>query len=141
MTNAWPTVNIVTSICVPDPLPSAITRSRQLIDAVMAQSLLETGDQGRAALAWAWALTGGRPSPVTLSVAKGVPPSREEITAEAAAPPQGFTAPPGVPTDFCDQLREARHILRWLTGETDEIPVDDENRGRFIGARDVAVAL
>ena len=40
-----------------------------------------------------------------------------------------------MPTDFCDQLREARHILRWLTGDTDEIPVDDDNRGRFIGAR------
>ena len=50
--------------------------------------------------------------------------------------PEGSTAPPGVPTDFCDQLREARHILRWLIGDTDEIPVDDDNRGRFIGARD-----
>jgi len=136
VTNDWPTVNIVTTIRVPDPLPPAISRPRQLIEAVIAQSLLETGDQGRAALAWAWALTGRRPSPVTLSVAKGVLPSREEITAEATASPEGSTAPPGVPTDFCDQLREARHILRWLTGETDEIPVDDENRGRFIGARD-----
>jgi hypothetical protein len=103
---------------------------------VLAQSLLETGDQGRAALAWAWALTGTRPSPVTLSVAKGSPPTRGEIPAEASAPPEGSTAPPGVPTDFCDQLREARHILRWLIGDTDEIPVDDDNRGRFIGARD-----
>ena len=50
--------------------------------------------------------------------------------------PEGSTAPPGVPTDFCDQLGEARHILRWLIGDTDEIPVDDDNRGRFIGARD-----
>jgi hypothetical protein len=41
-----------------------------------------------------------------------------------------------VPTDFCDQLREARHILRWLIGDADEIPVDDDNRGRFIGACD-----
>jgi hypothetical protein len=136
MTGDRPTVNIVTTIRVPDPLPPAITRPRQLIQAVIAQNLQETGDQGRAALAWAWALTGGQPSPVTLSVAQGLTPSREQITAEVAAPPQGSTAPPGVPTDFCDQLREARHILRWLTGETDEIPVDDENRGRFIGARD-----
>jgi hypothetical protein len=136
MANDRPTVNIMNTIRVPDPLPPAISRPRQLIEAVLAQSLLETGEQGRAALAWAWALTGGWPSPVSLSVAKGVPPSREEITAEAAASPQGSTAPPGVPTDFCDQLREARHILRWLAGETDEIPVDDESRGRFIGARD-----
>jgi hypothetical protein len=135
MTTNPPTVNIVTTIRVPDPLPPAITRSRQHVEAVLAQSLLETGHEGRAALAWAWALTGTRPSPVTLSVAKGSPPARDEITAEASAPPEGSTAPPGVPTDFCDQLREARHILRWLTGDTDEIPVDDDNRGRFIGAR------
>ena len=41
-----------------------------------------------------------------------------------------------MPADFCDQLGEARHILAWLVGDTDEIPVDDDNRGRFIGARD-----
>ena len=91
---------------------------------------------GRAALAWTWALTGTRPSPVTLSAANGSPPTRDEITAEASASPESSTVPPGVPTDFCDQLREARQILRWLIGDTDEIPVDDDNRGRFIGARD-----
>lgn len=136
MTSNPPTVNIVTTIQVPDPLPPAIGRPRQLLEAVLAQSLAEAGGQGRAALAWAWALTGRRPSPVTLSVAAGSPPSRDKITVEASAPPEASTAPPGVPTDFCDQLREARHILRWLIGETDEIPVDDDNRGRFIGARD-----
>jgi hypothetical protein len=73
---------------------------------------------------------------VTLTVAKDSSPSRDEIIAEASAPPEGSTAPPGVPTDLCDQLREARQILRWLIGDTDEIPVEDDNRGRFIGARD-----
>jgi hypothetical protein len=136
MTSNPPTVNIVTTIQVPDSLPPAISKPRQLVAAVLAQSLAEAGTQGRAALAWAWALTGRRPSPVTLSVATGSPPSRGEIMTEACASPEGSTAPPGVPTDFCDQLREARHILRWLIGETDEIPVDDDNRGRFIGARD-----
>lgn len=136
MTAARPTVNTVATIQAPDPLPPAIARPREHVDAVLAQSLLEAGSQGRAALAWAWALTAGRPSPVTLSQAPGHPPSRAEIAAEAAAAPEGSTAPPGVPTDFCDQLREARHILRWLIGETDEIPVDDDNRGRLIGARD-----
>ena len=136
MTSNPPTVNIVTTNWVPDPLPPVITRPKQLVEAVLAQSLSETGDEGRAALAWAWALTGTRPSPVTLSVAKGSPPARDEITAEASAPPEGSTAPPGVPTDFCDQFREARHILRWLIGDTDEIPVDDDDCGRFIGARD-----
>jgi hypothetical protein len=136
MTSNRPTVKSVIIIRVLNPLSPAITRPRQHVEAVLAQSLLETGDQERAALAWAWALTGTRPSPVTLSVAKGSPPTRDEVIAEASAPPEGSTAPPGVPTDFCDQLREARHILRWLTGDTDEIPVDDDNRGRFIGARD-----
>jgi hypothetical protein len=40
-----------------------------------------------------------------------------------------------VPSDFCDQLRETRAVLAWLAGDTDEIPVDDDNRGRLIGAR------
>ena len=136
MTTARPTVNTMATIQAPDPLPPAITRPSEHVDAVLAQSMLETGGQGRAALAWAWALTGGRPSPVTLSLAPDHPPSRAEIVAEAGASPEGSTAPPGVPTDFSDQLREARHILRWLIGETDEIPLDHENRGRFIGARD-----
>jgi hypothetical protein len=91
-----PTVNAVAPIQVPDPLPPAIDRPGQLVEAVLAQSLRETEDRGRAALAWAWALTGKRPSPVTLSVANGHPPSRAQITAEAAAPPKGSTAPPGV---------------------------------------------
>jgi hypothetical protein len=41
-----------------------------------------------------------------------------------------------VPTDFCDQIGEARRVLRWLAGASDEIPVDCDKRGRFIGARD-----
>ena len=121
---------------LPEQVPPAITRPRPLIEAVLTQSLLEMGTAGRTALAWDWALTGTRPSPVTLSPPAGGPPSREKIHAEAAAPPEGSTAPPGVPTDYCDELREARRVLAWLIGDTDEIPVDDENRGRFIGARD-----
>jgi len=136
MTEHRPTVKPVPAVRNPEQLPPAIVRSRQLIQAVLAQSLLETGDQGCAALAWDWALTGTRPSPVTLSLPLGHPPSRAEIHAEASAPPEGSTAPPGVPADYCDQLSEARHVLTWLAGDTDEIPVDDDNRGRFIGARD-----
>jgi hypothetical protein len=136
MTDDTPTVESMSIACVPEQPPPRIVRSRQLIEAVRAQSLLETGSHGGAALAWHWALTGTRPSPVTFSPPAGVPPSRAEILAEASAPPEGSTAPPGVPADFCDQLAEARHILAWLTGDTDEIPVDDDNRGRFIGARD-----
>jgi hypothetical protein len=135
MTDATPNVNTVT-VQIPRSLPAAIDRPREHVEAVLAQSLRETGDQGRTALAWAWALTGSRPAPVTLSLPAGHPPTRKEILAEADAEPEGSTAPPGVPSDYCDQLGEARRVLLWLTGESDEIPVDDANRGRLIGARD-----
>ena len=120
---------------VPEQLSPAIARPRRHVEAVLAQSLHEVGPDGRAALAWQWALTGTRPSPVMLSLAPGRPPSREEILAEAAAEPEGSTAPPGVPSDFCDQVRETRAVLAWLVGGTDEIPVDDDNRGRLVDAR------
>jgi hypothetical protein len=136
MTTARITVNNVSTPSVPDTLPPAITRPRQLVAAVLAQSLLEMSTEGRTALAWDWALTGTRPSPVTLSLPAGHPPSRAEILAEAGATPEGSSALPGIPSDFCDEFREARRVLTWLAGATDEIPLDDENRGRFIGARD-----
>lgn len=120
---------------IPAQLSPAITRPRPHVEAVLAQSLREVGPAGRAALAWTWALTGSRPSPITLSLAPGRPPSRAEILAEAAAEPEGSTAPPGVPADFRDQLRETRAVLCWLAGASDEIPVDDESRGRLVGAR------
>jgi hypothetical protein len=129
------TVESVTTVRLPEQLSPAIARPRQHVEAVLAQSLRETGPDGRTALAWVWTLTGTRPSPVTLSLAPGRPPSREEILAEADAEPEGSTAPPGVPADFRDQLRETRAVLAWLVGDTDEIPVDDGNRGRLIGAR------
>jgi hypothetical protein len=129
------TVECVATVYVPEQLSPAVVRSREHVEAVLAQSLSETGPDGRAALAWQWALTGTRPSPVTLALAPGIPPSREEILAEAVAEPEGSTASPGVPSDFCDQLRETRAVLAWLVGATDEIPVDIDNRGRFIGAR------
>ena len=56
-----PNVNTVT-VQIPSSLPAAIVRPREHIEAVLAQSLREMGDQGRTALAWAWALTGSRPS-------------------------------------------------------------------------------
>jgi hypothetical protein len=129
-------VETVVTVDVPDPLPPTIVRPRQHITAVLAQSLAETGPDGRAALAWAWTLTGTRPSPVTLTLASGRPPTREQILAEADADPEGSTAGPGVPTDYCDQIGEARRIMTWLVGGSDDIPVDDDQRGRFIGARD-----
>jgi hypothetical protein len=41
-----------------------------------------------------------------------------------------------VPADFDDEFGYAWAILTWLTGKSDEIPLDDDQRGRFIGARD-----
>jgi hypothetical protein len=121
---------------IPDPLPAAITRPREHVQAVLTHSLAETSSEGRAALAWTWALTGTRPSPITLSPAPGRPPAREEIRLESQAEPETSPAPPGVPADYHDQLAETRSILAWLIGTTDEIPLDDDQRGRFIGARD-----
>jgi hypothetical protein len=115
---------------------SAAARLPEHVEAVHRQSLLELGPDGRVALAWEWALTGARPSPITLTVPAGHPPSRAEILAEARAEAEAGPAPPGVPADCCDQIGDARQILAWLAGATDEIPVDDDNRGRFIGARD-----
>jgi hypothetical protein len=125
----------MTTLHVPDQLSPAIVRPREHVQAVLTQSLAETGPDGRAALAWDWALTGTRPSPVTLTLAPGRPPSREDILAEAQSEPEASRAPAGVPADFRDQLRETRAILAWLVGGSDEIPLEDDNRGRFIGAR------
>jgi hypothetical protein len=128
-------VEDVAAVHVPEQLSSAIARPRHHVEAVLAQSLHEVGPDGRVALAWQWALTGTRPSPITLSLAPGRPPSGDEILAEAVAEPEGSIAPPGVPSDFCDQFQETRAILAWLVGGTDEVPVDDDNRGRIIGGR------
>lgn len=128
------TVSIVATIPVPDPLPPAITRPRQHVEAVLAQSLIEAGQDGRVALAWAWALTGTRPSPIMLTPAPGRPPTREEIQAEADA--DDSTALPGVQAGYGDEDGYAWAILTWLIGVNDEIPLDDDQRGRFIGARD-----
>jgi len=136
VTSTTSTVEAVTTLHVPDQLSPAIVRPREHVQAVLTQTLAETGPDGRAALAWDWALTGARPSPVRLTLAPGRPPSRDDILAEAQSEPEGSRAPADVPTDFRDQLRETRAILTWLVGATDEIPVDDDNRGRFIGARD-----
>jgi len=128
-------LNVVTT-AQPLGASSCIARRQEHIEAVHRQSLLELGPDGRAALAWEWALTGARPSPITLTMPRGHPPSRAEILAEASAAAEARPGPPGVPADYCDQIGDARRILAWLAGATDEIPVDAENRGRFVGARD-----
>jgi len=126
------------AVAIPQPLTASagIARPQKHVEAARRQSLLELGPDGRAALAWEWALKGTRPSPITLTLPTGYPPTRPEILVEARANAEARPVPPGVPTDYCDQVGDARRILAWLAGATDEIPVDDDNRGRFVGARD-----
>jgi hypothetical protein len=52
MIEARITVTNVSAVSVPDQMPPAITGPRQLVEAVLAQSLSEAGTDGRAALAW-----------------------------------------------------------------------------------------
>jgi len=115
---------------------AAVVRQREHVEAVRAQSLLELGPDGRASLAWEWALTGTRPSPITLAAAPGAPPSREAIAAEAMAPAQTGILLHDPHGDYQGQVGEARRILAWLAGTSDQIPLDDDNRGHFVGARD-----
>jgi len=115
-------------------LPAAIVRPHHQVEAVLAQGMVEMGTRGRVWQAWRWVLNGDEQSPVTLRPALGQTPSREQTLAEADADPVGSTAPPGVPTDYCDQIGEVRRLLRWLVGESDEIPVDGDNRSQLVGA-------
>jgi hypothetical protein len=103
----------------------------------MAQSLHEQGTASRTAAAWRWVFTGQGASPVTRAGGPGRPPTLEEIGAEARA---RDTARPECATPlsrFDPDLdrRQARQVLRWLTGDADVIPLQDPERGRYVGAR------
>jgi hypothetical protein len=71
------------TIQFPGPLPATVTRSRPLIEAVMAQSVREQGPDSRTAQAWRWVLTGQGPSPVSRALGIGTRPSADDIVAEA----------------------------------------------------------
>jgi hypothetical protein len=102
-----------------DELPAAITRPPSLLWSVLARSLGEQGGTGRTALAWRWALTGGCPSPVTLALAAGVAPGREQLLAEARAAAE-LARPEADPGD---QVLQARLALEWLAGDVDVPPL------------------
>lgn len=102
-----------------DHLPEAVSQPSATTWSVMARSLAEQGTDGRTALAWRWALTGTCPSPVTLSVALGRPPSREEVLAEAEA--SGQLAHGGA--DPGGQVMHARFVLQWLAGALPALPL------------------
>lgn len=102
-----------------DHLPEAVSPPPAAVWSVLARSLGEQGADGRTALAWRWALTGTCPSPVTLSVASGRPPSREELLAEAEA--SGQLARGGAALG--GQVMHARFVLQWLAGELPALPL------------------
>ena len=108
-----------------DELPEAIARPPAPVWLVMARSLGEQGGAGRTALAWRWALTGGCPSPVTLSSAPGRPPGRAQLLGEAGAPAE--LARPGA--DPGDQVLQARVVLEWLAGTSDALPLRSAGAG------------
>jgi len=122
---------------IPAELPVTITRSRPLVETVMAQSLSEQGPGSRTAAAWQWVLTGNGPAPVSEKPGCGNPPGPDEITAEARSDPSGECSwPPWRHAFDPDPDRQqARRVLRWLTGAADAIPLLDLDRGRYVGAR------
>ena len=61
------------TIPIPEPLPVTVTRPRQLIEAVAAQSVREQGTGSRTARAWRWVLTGQDLSPDQRDARPGPP--------------------------------------------------------------------
>jgi len=125
-------------IPIPEPLPTAVTRPRPLIEAVAAQSLREQGTGSRTARAWRWVLTGQGFSPVSVAAGLGRPPDLDGIAAEAGydiEPPECAWPPWRYNYDPDPDRQQARRVLRWLTGVADAIPLLDPSRGRYVGAR------
>ncbi len=126
------------TIPIPDPLPTAVTRPRRLVEAVAAQSLREQGTGSRTTRAWRWVLTGQGLSPVSDIPGTGCPPGSEAIAAEAGhdtEPPECDWPPWRHTFDPDPDRQQARRVLRWLTGAADAIPLLDPGRGRYVAAR------
>jgi hypothetical protein len=102
-------------------LPPAIVRTQRQVESVFAQSLTEMGPRGRTTQAWNWAITGAVQTPVTLAPGTGEPPTMEAVIAEADGDVVYAAGP--VPNDVEAQVSQARKVLRWLVGVTDELPV------------------
>lgn len=109
----------VAIVHVLDHLPDSVVHSPGRVWNVFARSLGEQGANGRTALAWRWALTGGCPSPVALGPAPGRPPGRGELLVEAGQPAE--LAASG--DDPGGQVIHARLVLRWLAGDLDAVPL------------------
>jgi hypothetical protein len=102
-----------------DQLPDAVSQPPATLWSVLARSLGEQGAGGRTALAWRWALTGGCPSPITLTKALGRAPGRRELLAEADAQAELGQAE----LDPGDQIMCARGVLHWLAGDFGALPL------------------
>ena len=107
-----------------DQLPEAVSQPPATLWSVLARSLGEHGSNGRAALAWRWALIGECASPITLGQPAGRPPSRRDLLVEACA--QAETIPGEADADH--QVMPARLVLRWLGGDLGTLPLRD---GRY----------
>jgi hypothetical protein len=120
---------------LPAALPETVSRPRPLIETVLTLSLREEGPDSRTSSAWRWVLTGQGPSPVSGAPGPGRPPAIEDIVAEARWRGTAERWWPPWRADPDDDRRQARRVLRWLTGAADAIPLSDPARGRFVGAR------
>jgi hypothetical protein len=123
----------VDTIQIPEPLPVIVTRSRQLIKAVAAQSLREQGSDSRTARAWRWVLTGQGLSPVSEAPGTDHPPDLDGIAAEArhdTDPPECAWPPWRYNLDPVPDRRQARRVLRWLTGAADATSTRKAGCGR-----------
>jgi hypothetical protein len=109
----------MTTTEIPDPLPPAITISRETAIACMSDDLQDYGTSGPVALAWQWALTGKGPTPIALEKWEQGPPSHNMLLDESRWPHtdrwQG-RAP-------WEELQHARFLLWWLTAaDGEEVP-------------------
>jgi hypothetical protein len=106
------------SIEIADPLPSAITLPRQVIQFAISQHLAEFGEHSLVARTWRWILHGGGPGPIShmgWSQFDGDgPPSAATIAAESTA-----DQPPLVRGSWAE-LNKARYICWWCTANPDE---------------------
>jgi len=111
------------AIEIPDPLPTAITPPRTVIEFLIGQHLGEFGDTGLVARTWQWVLHGGGPGPIShmnWSQFDGDgPPSAATLAAESTA-----DEPPLFPRTPWPELNKARFIC-WLctAAAEDEVPL------------------
>jgi hypothetical protein len=111
------------AINIPDPLPSAITPDRQVIEFAVEQDLEEFGENSLVARTWHWVLYGGGPGPISHMDWRRFdgdgPPSRATLAAESTASEPPLHQP--VPWN---ELNKARFICWFCTSAPeDQVPL------------------